>query len=99
LKTINNFLKAINGDMEIQNLIADSTDLKDDYRPRTRNGKSKNRSTKAGIALKYFWGSIDGVKLRYVFESKYKVNISDKRLIGALKDALLIYISQKEIVK
>lgn len=92
MKTIDNFLCIIKSDSEIQKLLSESKELKRKYKPRTHGGRPKSRSTEQSITLKYFWNSIDGAKLRLLFEQKYELNMANRKLRSKLKDALILYL-------
>lgn len=94
MNTISDFLKILKTDKELIDLISNSEVLKRDYRPRTRKGRAKVVSTKSSIATKYFWESPDGAKFRYLLEIKYGVNIANVKIISAIKDALVLYLSE-----
>jgi hypothetical protein len=88
LKTIDDFLVAMREDREMHNLITNSYALKRNYKPR------RQRNSKSGLAMKYLWGSIDGIKLMYMLERKYKVNMDNTKQVGKIKTALHLFIGE-----
>lgn len=90
--TTNDFLDLIKSDEDIQKIIRENEELKKNHKPRTRRWNAKKINTSSGIALKYFWSSIDGSRFRMILENKYKVNISCTATRGKIKDALGLYL-------
>lgn len=93
MKTISDFLEVIKKDSELNIIIRESEHLQKDYRPRNRHHSKNSARTKAGIAMKHFWSSLDGINFRQVLESKYATELNNKNR-SAIKDALQIYISE-----
>lgn len=94
MKTINDFLEALKQDSELNSVVLGCELLYQDYKPRNlRFRRFKPARTKTSIALDHFWDSLDGGKLRQILESKYSVNLSNTRLRGELKSAILLYLS------
>lgn len=93
MNTISEFLTLLKTDKDLNSLILNSEALRREYKPKKRK-KGGVISSKAGLAAKYFWTSLDGVKFRHLLEVKYEVNIANVKIISAVKDALLLYISE-----
>jgi len=95
MKTINDFLEALRQDSELNTIVLGCEFLYTDYKPRNlRFRRFKPARTKTSIALDHFWDSLDGGKLRQILESKYGVNLSNTRLRGELKAAILLYLPE-----
>lgn len=94
MKTISDFLELIKNDNEIIAIIQASEFLKKDYRPRNRHHSKNSARTESGIAMKHFWSSLDGIKVRMILETKYGLNLGDTRLRGAIKTALALYFTE-----
>ena len=95
MKTIREFLNTIREDEEIKKLLSESEELKKEYKTRPRFGQFKKK-TKESIALRHFWESLNGARLRLLIEEKYHVNTDHSLLTGKLKDALLLHLTERE---
>jgi len=97
MKTISDFLKALKEDEDLAGIVLGCELLHRDYKPKKRRygrNRWKGPRTRISIAADNFWDSLDGAKLRLVLETKYNVNVGDTQSRGALKDALILYLSE-----
>lgn len=96
MKTIQDFLNILDKDKEIQELIFRNEWINKKYKETKRRLCYRHIKTNTGKARDYFWKSVDGVKLRLIMETRYKMNTQSTQQIGKLKDALTIYLNKKE---
>lgn len=95
MRTTDDFLNLIKSDEELKSLIVNSKNIWKNYKPRfIRRFGMKTLKTRHSYALEHFWKSMDGIKFRVIIESKYKMELVSPILVGKLKTALAIFITE-----
>lgn len=78
-------------DIELQNIINNSEELKKEHKPKKKYGNCP-LSTSESIAFKCFWNGVEGKKLKIVFRLKYEDKLPyNNSTISKLKDYVRIY--------
>ncbi len=88
MRSVNDWLEILKKDEDLNGLIKSSKQINQTYQIRKRSKK-----TQESKALDHFWGTQEGINFRIAAEKK-GLNIGDKQAVGALKTALLVYITE-----